>query len=700
MRIFTVFRLAVILAIVSVLVVADAKAATFEVNSTGDAGDTDLGDGLCQTASGECTLRAAIEQANALPGLDTVNFEILACASAPCTITPALPLPPVTDPILMDGYSQTGASENTNPIDQPINAALRVTLDGAYAFAGNGLTIRHSAVVKGLVIGRFIGHGIHIESGVNVVTVQGNFVGLGADGSFRRNSGDGIRITGSPGNLIGGLMPAHRNLISANSQEGIEVNGGAATGNVIQGNFIGTDASGLLDRGNGYRGILIWAASQTQIGGTIAPARNVIAGNGLSNIGLYLNASTPAIIQGNYLGVGRDGSTVLGGSTGVWISSGRHVIGGSEGVTPGGACTGACNVISGNDVGIFANLSNGTTIQGNFIGPDATGTRPVRVGVCCPDGIWLRNFATNFQIGGSAPGEGNLISGLSGEAIRFSLLATANSIQGNRVGTRTDGISALGNGTGILLTNDDPVTGVEDRFPVDNTITGNIIAFNAENGVRVVGSGTIRNRVANNSIHTNGFRGIENRNGGNRELAPPAISSAAPTAASGTACPFCTVEVFSDANGEGEKLEAITSADEAGHWSAAGVFGGPNITATAIDTDGSTSEFPNLRPVAVDDTAATTLNRSVTFSVLLNDSDPDGDALVIIAFNGGTNGSVSLNADRTLTYVPVCGFSGTETFTYTIDDGNGGVDIGSVTVAVMKERPADPGPPDSRCEPR
>ena len=82
------------------------------VNSTADAIDVNPGDGICDDGAGNCTLRAAIEEANALLGTDTIAFNIL--GEGPHTIQPTSALPTITGPVGIDGYTQPGASENTN----------------------------------------------------------------------------------------------------------------------------------------------------------------------------------------------------------------------------------------------------------------------------------------------------------------------------------------------------------------------------------------------------------------------------------------------------------------------------------------------------------------------------------------------------------------------------------------------------------
>ncbi|MEO1706898.1 MAG: Ig-like domain-containing protein [Pseudomonadota bacterium] len=124
--------------------------------------------------------------------------------------------------------------------------------------------------------------------------------------------------------------------------------------------------------------------------------------------------------------------------------------------------------------------------------------------------------------------------------------------------------------------------------------------------------------------------------------------------------------------------------------------GGPySVTVTASDPDGNlasttfTWDVENPAPDAVDNVVGTPEDTPVTFDVLGNDNDPDGDPLTITGTSAPQNGVVVINPDGTLTYTPDANFTGTDTFTYTIDDGNGGTDEAMVTVNV----PAEPDQP-------
>jgi CSLREA domain-containing protein len=215
-----------------------AKAAGFTVNSTADGGDANPGDGICQTSTpGQCALRAAIEEANALGGADTINFDIP--GSGPHTITPAGGLPAITKPVAIDGTSQPGFA-GTPIIEIDGNNQAK---DGFWLKPGSD-----GSTIRGFVINDFVGgSGIEIESSGN--TIVGNYLGTNVAGTAVDGNVEGIFINDGANNIIGGTTAADANIISGNSQESIEVKGAGITGNVIQGNYIGTNSSGA-DLGN------------------------------------------------------------------------------------------------------------------------------------------------------------------------------------------------------------------------------------------------------------------------------------------------------------------------------------------------------------------------------------------------------------------------------------------------------------------
>ncbi|MEM1278444.1 MAG: Ig-like domain-containing protein [Cyanobacteria bacterium P01_H01_bin.152] len=90
----------------------------------------------------------------------------------------------------------------------------------------------------------------------------------------------------------------------------------------------------------------------------------------------------------------------------------------------------------------------------------------------------------------------------------------------------------------------------------------------------------------------------------------------------------------------------------------------------------------NANPTPVDDAFTTDEDTALTLDVLANDSDPDNDPLTINSVTQPTNGSVTINADNTLSYIPAADFNGTDSFTYQVDDGNGGQAIATVSLTV------------------
>ena len=124
----------------------------------------------------------------------------------------------------------------------------------------------------------------------------------------------------------------------------------------------------------------------------------------------------------------------------------------------------------------------------------------------------------------------------------------------------------------------------------------------------------------------------------------------------------------------------------------AGVAGVDSFTYRASDDDLTsnlatvTVAITNAAPVAVDDEASTGRNRPVEIAVLDNDTDPDGDALTVTETTTPADGSVVVNPDGTIFYAPAAGFSGTESFDYTVSDGIA-TDTATVTVAVGNGAP-------------
>ena len=468
-----------------------ATGTTFVVNSTGDGADKRTSDGVCSTSQGVCTLRAAIQQANASAGVDTITFNI--SGSGPYIIQPGSALPTITEAIVINGTTQPGYSGT--PIIQ---------LNGSSAGTGaNGLNVTAgSSTIRGLAIYRFNNVGIYMSTNGNN-HIEGNYIGTDVTGTVDQgNLWVGIYVSASPNNVIGGTTTSAHNLISGNDGYGLVIYGVGSTGNLVQGNYIGTNASGSATIANANGIALDGGASNTTIGGSVAGARNLISGNNNNGIDLENNsniASTGNLIQGNYIGTNATGTAALGNG-GYSGYAGIMVYGATSNITVmvGGISAEARNLISGNlSSGIMLYQgSDGSVVQGNYIGTDISGNMAMPNGY---DGIATADTASNVTIGGSSPGAGNLISGNNRYGVYlYGVGANGNIVQGNYIGTDASGAHDLGN----------VMSGVAVAYATNNTIGGsmtgarNLISGNDGNGVLISESGTDGNLIQGNYIGT------------------------------------------------------------------------------------------------------------------------------------------------------------------------------------------------------
>ncbi|HVG33668.1 MAG TPA: DUF4394 domain-containing protein [Pyrinomonadaceae bacterium] len=409
-----------------------ASAATFTVVNTND--------------SGAGSLRQAILDANANGGQDTIGFNIP--GSGVQTITLASNLPTITDPVIIDGYTQPGTSANF--LTDSSNMVLLIELNGN-AFSCMRITAGNSTV-RGLVINRCNGAGITLQN-VGSNFINGNFIGIDPTGTIRRaNTGDGVFIDNSIGNFVGGVTTNARNVISGNDLHGVEITNGSL-GNNVQGNFIGTNAAGTAALGNSFQGVLISTSGNT-VGGSTPGARNVISGNSNGG-GVTLSAGANQIfVRGNYIGTNAAGTAAIPNSSGIFT------LGTTENNEIGGAFPEARNVISGNAIGLFlASTSSvlNASVQGNFIGTNAAGTGALPNGF----GIVMGFDTKNNVIGGTIPASANVIAFNTGNAITVEPAAINNSIFGNSIFSN--------GGLGIDLNNE----GVTPNDAGDADIGGN-----------------------------------------------------------------------------------------------------------------------------------------------------------------------------------------------------------------------------------
>jgi len=422
-----------------------AAATTFFVFNTND--------------GGAGSLRQAIINANANPGVDTIKFNLPPGAS---TISPGSGLPAITDPVIIDGYSQIGTTPNGQADSD--NAGLAVEIDGTNVPPSDScLTISAGgSTVQGLVINR-CRTGIRIDTaGGN--TIQGNFFGTDPSGTVRRANGISIDIDASPNNTIGGTTPTARNLISGNiSGLGVSIQNPSSTGNVVAGNFIGTNAAGTAALNNGTGVVIINNASGNTIGGTAAGARNVISGNS-TGISISVASTTGNVVAGNYIGTNPAGTASLGNSTGISLSA--------PGNTIGGTTVSARNIISGNSTGVSLTTGAATNlVQGNYMGLNSAGDAAVGNSRA----VAIQAGATNNLIGGTAAGARNIISGNSGGVVLATTVSGANNrVEGNFIGTNPAGTVGIPNSFGV-----DIQIGSGNVVGGTAAGAGNVIAFNS-----------------------------------------------------------------------------------------------------------------------------------------------------------------------------------------------------------------------------
>jgi CSLREA domain-containing protein len=267
---------------------------TFTVNTPYDTKDADTSDNLCDVATflpgKQCTLRAAIEQANATAGADAIRFNIPdSFGTGVKTIHVGAPspgngaLPTITDAVTIDGYSQPGSSANT--LAKGTNAKLTIQLEGsAFGPQGDyGLVINApGVVVEGLVINRFF-EGINVGSKAPDTRIEGNFIGPYPSGTKApAHSRIGVVVFG--GARVGGSEPATRNLISGNEDGGVQFYG---EGSAAYGNLIGTSKDGESPLGNGFDGVYIYSHGHNEVGKSIAGYANTIAFNEKDGVQVY-----------------------------------------------------------------------------------------------------------------------------------------------------------------------------------------------------------------------------------------------------------------------------------------------------------------------------------------------------------------------------------------------------------------------------
>lgn len=301
---------------------------TFTVNSTLDSADLSAGDGVCDalTSGGEqCTLRAAIQEANhpINPGGDFIGFNIGGGVGVK-TISPRSELPAITEQLTINGYTQPGATENTDTRPGKTNARPLVELAGTNVaqLPVDGLDVKAAnVVVRGLVINRFPFDGIDVRANADglkptAVKIEGNFIGTDATGREDLGNGtSGVLLIDARNTTVGGTTPDARNLISGNASDGVSLI--TADNNKVEGNLVGTGKDGVSNLANGANGIELFGSDGVTVGGATSGTANIIAFNGATGVRVSGDITLGDRIVGNSvflnagqgLDLGADGRT-------------------------------------------------------------------------------------------------------------------------------------------------------------------------------------------------------------------------------------------------------------------------------------------------------------------------------------------------------------------------------------------------------
>ena len=420
--------------------------------------------------SGTGSFRQAILNANNNAGADTIQFNVAGIIHLQSNLAA------INDTVTINATTAPGYT-NAPVVELDFNGKAGLT------FASGA----DNSVLRGFSLVNANGAGLTIN-GANKMTVAGNYIGLGLDGTtVHGNSGAGMVINNATSNTIGGAAATDANVISGNGGDGIDVTRAAA--NSFINNLIGTDVTGLLDKGNNGNGLtLSTGATDNIIGGTATggndptnsvfvrpPDGNIISGNGGNGVMINDHAGFNSF-SGNFIGTDITGNAALGnGGDGVFVnnSNNNSFVG----------CTAKTdpfvfyNVISGNaGDGLAVDNSSNTTIQGNFFGMGANNDTDVGNG---GNGVVVEGNSSHTVMGGPIPlGNVTACNGLNGIVVSgtASYFTSYNTFCG--LAAFSDN-KTFGNGQdGMLITS----TGG------NNLIRTNVVTENGNDGIEIAGN--------------------------------------------------------------------------------------------------------------------------------------------------------------------------------------------------------------------
>ena len=568
----------------------------FIINHAGDDGDDLTGNGTCNVNAGTvnalCTLRAAIEEVNALNPATPKKVYFAIQGTGPHTIAPATPLPSIGDKIFLDGLTYQNGADCEDGLQLFIDgdALTGSTIDG-FNFNGGSA----GSTVQGLAMGNFPRSAIRIRRAD--ITVRCNYLGVNADGISVEPNLEGVTVVSNDATIGATNYP---NVISANDEYGIHIDGSAAerSGMTIQSNYVGTDRTGSFDLGNLVDGIYLNDVTDSTISG------NVVSGN--NRYGIHLTVSDDITVDGNIAGTNASQTSALPN-----VTAGLKLTNSDNNVI-------SSNIFSGNTFsGVDFTYSDNNTLTLNQIGVVGYPLSPAVI----PNATGVKlTGSDHVTIGGNPTTEFNVIGGNLGDGISAHT-ADFIDIFGNIIGGMLGSVDAGNGGYGVYL-----ATGTTDAQIGDYGL-GNTISHNDE-GIGMVLDITVRNSIAGNSIFDNDDLGIDLNNdgvdtndsgdvdGGTNGTQNFATLSHASTNLGGvqvrgsllygSSFPY-TVDYYSvdscDSSGNGEgktylgSLELATNVADFYAVVNAPPVGENNITSIVTDNAGNSSEFSACRAV-------------------------------------------------------------------------------------------------------
>ncbi len=510
----------------------------FVVNSTSDLGDKRIGDGICATNDGTCSLRAALHEANRIPGPNSIVFDIPGTGVKTIQLKGQLDIADTSGGVTIDGYTQPGASANTDA---------------------------------------------HASNAQIMIEVRGNGTSS-ALGTF-----DAFRIV-SPNNVLRGLSVY-------NALDAIQLYGASANNNRIIGNFIGTNAAAtftsITGTPAGGTGVHLEASSHHNVFGTPALAdRNVFDGAPYAGLRIDHENSDFNVIQNNIFGLTPNGLGKLPNrQSGIDVQWGAsHNLIGGLGVNEG-------NVLSAHSyAGVDLSHSSSTSfneVVGNFIGTTLSGDA-VNSNTRTFYGITIKDDVASNNV------HDNVIGGATGYPIWHKHCYTGgNTIANNLIGIARNGAALPNSRYGMYMQGHDFI--VKDNVFANSASGGIFLEFdvsdrNLFSGNTFTNNGGLAIDLAPAGPTPNDAGDADS--GPNENLNYPVLTTASTSAVAGTACAGCRVEIYRSTidtgnRGEGNKLVGTATAGADGSFNASirGVAGGDYVAAIAIDPANNTSEF-------------------------------------------------------------------------------------------------------------